>query len=477
MIYQRLLSFCAAFLMIALLPTGALAADADNGKALFLENCASCHNNNMVSDMTGPALHGVQERWKKYPEALYDWVRNSQATADAGNPRAKIMINWASSAMTSFENLENEQIDDILEYIELKGSGKYGPVEALGEGGGDAVTASEDPVSPALGLTLIAVLLLAIALLGRYINSLTRLSQQQAGQVVTAEKSILGVLFSPGVVKVLLFAVVLFGGYTTVNSAIGLGRQQSYAPEQPIKFSHETHAGVNGINCQYCHDGARRSKHSVIPASNTCINCHANIQKGSQYGTEELIKVYAASGFNPLENAYIPQNATTEQRAAVYEQWLRKTYAKEWQENESSVNAMIKEQLASVKGMYNKPIEWVRVHNLPDHVYFNHAQHVTVGKIKCQTCHGEVEKMEIVQQHSPLSMGWCVNCHRQTEVQFQDGLNASKKSPYDGDDNKANSYYTDYKYYEQYHSELEEGKRTGVTVEEIGGLECQKCHY
>jgi mono/diheme cytochrome c family protein len=476
MIYQRLLSFCAAFLMIAVLPTGVLAADADNGKALFLEKCASCHNINMISDMTGPALYGAEDRWKQYPGALYDWIRNSQALADAGNPRAKVMINWANSAMTAFENLEDAQIDDILAFVELRGSGAD---KAGSEVPGEVVVseAEDDGVSTALGITLIVILLLAIALLGRYINSLTRLSQQQAGQVVTAEKSVLGVLFSPGVIKVLVFALVLFGGYTTVNSAIGLGRQQGYAPTQPIKFSHETHAGVNGINCQYCHDGARRSKHSVIPASNTCINCHANIQKGSKYGTEELIKVYAASGFNPMENAYIPPTATVEERAAILEQWLRKMYADEWKENESSVNTMIEEQLASVEGMYNQPIEWVRIHNLPDHAYFNHAQHVTVGKIKCQTCHGEVEKMEVMQQHSPLSMGWCINCHRQTEVQFRDGLNEGKKSPYDGGDNKANDYYTDYKYYEQYHKELEKGQRRGVTVEEIGGLECQKCHY
>ncbi len=336
MIYQRLLSFCAAILMIAMLPTGALAADVNNGKALFLEKCASCHNNNMVSDMTGPALYGVQGRWKAYPDALYSWIRNSQATADAGNPRAKVMINWAASAMTAFENLENEQIDDILEYVEQKGSGALASKDEPGPG--ETQVVEEEAASPALGISLILVLLLAIALLGRYINGLTRLSQQQAGQVVSAEKSILGVLFSPGVVKLLIFALVLFGGYTTVNSAIGLGRQQGYQPEQPIKFSHVTHAGVNGINCQYCHDGARRSKHSVIPASNTCINCHANIQKGSKYGTEELIKVYAASGFNPMENAYIPQEATAEQRAVIYEQWLRKTYSKEWKENENAVN-------------------------------------------------------------------------------------------------------------------------------------------
>lgn len=477
MIYQRLLSFCAITLLIAMLPNWSMAADAKNGKTLFLEKCASCHNIDMVSDMTGPALYGAKDRWKKYPGAIYEWVRNSEALAESGNARAVQMVGWAASAMTAFENLEDAQIDDILEFVEKKGRGDYNKT--------DAKTASTDPgtenggseSSPWLGYTLVAVLLLAIALLGRYINSLTRLSQENAGEVVTAEKSILGILFGPSVVKLLVFVVVLLGGYTTVNNAIGLGRQQDYAPAQPVNFSHKIHAGENGIDCQYCHDGARRSKHSVIPASNTCINCHANIQKGSKDGTKELIKVYAASGFNPLSNSYLPEDMSGDERADVYKRWLRKTYDKEWKENESKVNRMIDDQLASIKGTYNKPIEWVRVHNLPDHVYFNHAQHVTVGKVKCETCHGEVAEMDVVKQHSPLSMGWCINCHRQTEVQFRDGLNAGKKTPYDGDDNKANAYYTDYQYYEQYHSELKDGKRKGVTVEEIGGLECQKCHY
>lgn len=474
MIYQRLLNFCAAALLLMLLPMSLMGQEVQNGKALFLEKCASCHNNNMVADMTGPKLYGVQDRWAEYPEALYAWIRNSVATAESGNPRAKVMINWSASQMTAFENLTNEQIDDILAYIEAKGSGTLEPKDGPKEDDKDVETAGGD--NDWLGYALIFTLLLAIALLGRYINSLTRLSQQQAGTVVTAEKSVLGVLLGPGTVKVLIFALILFGGYTTVNSAINLGRQQGYAPTQPIEFSHATHAGENGINCQYCHDGARRSKHSVIPASNTCINCHANIQKGSKNGTKELIKVYAASGFNPLENAYISQDATMEEREGILEAWLRKTHLEEWKKDEVGVNRMIEEQLASVKDMYNKPIEWVRIHNLPDHAYFNHAQHVTVGRIKCQTCHGEVEKMEVMKQHSPLSMGWCINCHRQTEVQFKDGLSEASGTPYEGK-NTANPYYTDYKYYEQYHSELEKGVRTGVTVEEIGGLECQKCHY
>lgn len=477
MIYQRLLSFCAITLLIAMLPNWSMAADANNGKTLFLENCASCHNNDMVSDMTGPALYEAEDRWKKYPGAIYDWIRNSEALASAGNPRAKIMVGWAASAMTPFESLEDAQIDDILEYIELKGSGALDKGKEGAGGAGATAVNQEEESSPLLGYTLLAVLLMAIALLGRYINSLTRLAQQNEGQVVAPEKSVMGILFGPAVVKLLIFVVVLVGGYTTVNNAIGLGRQQDYAPTQPINFSHKIHAGDNGIDCQYCHDGARRSKHSVIPASNTCINCHANIQKGSKDGTKELIKVYAASGFNPLSNSYLPEDMSDDERAAVYKKWLRKTYDKEWKENETAVDRMIEEQLASVAGTYNKPIEWVRIHNLPDHVYFNHAQHVTVGKVKCETCHGEVSEMDVLKQHSPLSMGWCVNCHRQTEVQFRDGLNEGKKSPYMGEENTANAYYTDYKYYERYHNELKEGKRKGVTVEEIGGLECQKCHY
>ena len=165
-------------------------------------------------------------------------------------------------------------------------------------------------------------------------------------------------------------------------------------------------------------------------------------------------------------------------RTKVYKKWLEGMYKDERKENEAAVSTMIQEQLASVEGTFNRPIEWVRIHNLPDHVYFNHAQHVSVGKVKCETCHGEVAEMAVVKQHSPLSMGWCVNCHRQTEVQFKDGLVEGKNSPYEGDANKANKYYSkDYGYYEQYHKEMSDKKREGVTVEEIGGLECQKCHY
>jgi len=276
-------------------------------------------------------------------------------------------------------------------------------------------------------------------------------------------------LTSKGVIGFLIFGLVVLAGYTTVTNATNLGRQQGYQPDQPIKFSHVTHAGINKIECQYCHDGARRSKHSVIPAANTCMNCHKAIVNGSEYGTAELTKIYASVGFDPSSGKYLEnyENIPDDEYKAIYQKWIGDQYLEksglaeldsegkeavrtQW---DGIVSSLTNGQKKKVQG----PIEWTRIHNLPDHVYFNHAQHVTAGKVECQTCHGEIEKMEVVQQHSPLSMGWCINCHRQTGVQF-----------------KENEYYTSYG---QYHEEIQSGDREKVTVAEIGGLECQKCHY
>lgn len=471
---------CSLALLVTFLCGSLMAQDPKNGQSLFLEKCASCHNNDMVSDMTGPALLGAEGRWSKFPGQLNEWIRNSQGLVNAGQPRAVSLFGtWNKSVMTPFPDLTDEMIDDILTYVEMKGTktGLYAP--KAGEAGTGTTVGGEDEGGNQAILWILALVLgLAVVVLARYINSLNRLAQKQAGGTVSPEKSIRDIILSPAIIKMLVFLLVLVGGYTTVNNAIGLGRQQNYAPEQPIKFSHELHAGKHEIDCQYCHDGARRSKHAVIPATNTCMNCHKAVNKGPEHGSAEILKIYASSGFNPAKAAYFDKTTSVEARLAVYKDWLIKVMMKkEYEENPKRTERDVNEQLAAAKGFIDKPIEWVRVHNLPDHVYFNHSQHVTVGKVKCQTCHGAVEEMELVKQHSPLSMGWCINCHRQTEVQFKDGMNASKAGPYDGDDNKANSYYTDYKYYERYHQEVKDGQRKGVTVEEVGGLECQKCHY
>jgi len=188
----------------------------------------------------------------------------------------------------------------------------------------------------------------------------------------------------------------------TIVEAQNLGRQPGYAPDQPIMFSHKVHAGDNKTDCKYCHTGVMTSKHAGIPSVQLCMNCHMAVRQGRNTGTAEIEKIYKA-----IESG--------------------------------------------------RPIEWIRVHNLPDHTYFNHAQHVNAGKVECETCHGDVKSMDRIRQVQQLSMGWCIDCHRTTEVQFTE-----------------NRYYDKF---EALHEELASGKRNRVTVENVGGTECSKCHY
>lgn len=436
----------------------------DVGKTLFKANCAQCHAKNMKTPATGPALGGVQERWES-DEEIYAWIRNSAALVSAGNARAVEIFNeWNKSPMLSFPNLTDDDIGSILAYVNGVYEGTYGVVA-----GPVGVAATEEESDNTylywLLLGVLAILGLALA---RVIGNLDRMNAMKEGREVE-QKTLLQTLTSKGVIGFLIFGLVVLGGYTTVKNATNLGRQQGYQPEQPIAFSHETHAGVHKIDCQYCHDGARRSKHSVIPAANTCMNCHRAIKVGSKHGTAEITKIYASIGYNPLDNTYMKnyENMSEDTVKSIYMKWFKQEYitAEELVEidNEGErliisqwdnlVSSLTNEQKKTIYG----PIEWTRVHNLPDHVYFNHAQHVTVGQVECQTCHGAVEEMEVLEQASPLSMGWCINCHRQTAVKFNE-----------------NEYY---KSYAKYHEELENGTREKVTVAEIGGLECQKCHY
>lgn len=438
--------------------------DIDAGKALFRNNCATCHNRNMKDDLTGPALGGVQGRWNNDAD-LYAWIRNSSALVASGNEYAVGIYNkWNKVAMTAFPNLTDADIANLLAYVNC----------TFEESCPGEVVTSIGPVSPTekgsswpLYLTLFLVLAFLAIVLSRVITNLNRYTLAEEGQALPAQRTLWETLTSKGVISFLVFALVVLGGYTTVSRGVDLGRQQDYAPDQPIKFSHVTHAGLHKIDCQYCHDGARRSKHSVIPAANTCMNCHKAIEVGSQHGTGELSKIFASIGYNPTTDKYIPnyENMPMDEVKKIFVGWMTETYVKETGTLDSKGEQLVKDQwealVASLTNDHKShvagPIEWTRIHNLPDHAYFNHAQHVSVGKVACQTCHGPVEEMEVVKQYSPLSMGWCVNCHRKTEVQFT-----------------KNDYY---KSYSKMHEEIINGKREKVTVEEIGGLECQKCHY
>jgi cytochrome c2 len=446
------------------------AADIDAGKTLFRNQCASCHNKDMKSDLVGPALGGIQERWAEYPqEDLYAWIRNSSAMINAGHPRATELWNeWKPNVMSNFLNLTDDEIASLLEYIQCTYDGSCGPQPlAVGPAGGAADQSAQESNNTLLFAVLALVLAFLAIILARVLSNLNYMVAINEGKTDVQRKSLVEILTSKGIIAFVIFALVVLGGYTTVNNAIMLGRQQGYEPTQPIAFSHATHAGLHKIECQYCHDGARRSKHSVIPAANTCMNCHKAIKVGSKYGTAELTKIYASIGFDPNTDTYLENydEYSEDDIKRVYMNWIADTYIKETGTLDAKGEALIEDQWEGIKtSLTNEtkdkiqgPIEWVRIHNLPDHAYFNHAQHVTVGKLECQTCHGPVEEMEVVAQYAPLSMGWCINCHRETEVQFT-----------------SNEYYQDY---EKLHADLASGKKDKVTVEDIGGLECQKCHY
>jgi mono/diheme cytochrome c family protein len=470
-------------LMLAVQTFSVAAPTKEVGKELFGANCASCHNRNMRDKMTGPALGGVEERWPN-KKNLYAWIRNSQAFLNTGDPYAnKLYVEWNRGQMNAFPNLTDDQIASLLLYIDDTyknpgGGTTVDPKDPNGVGGEESGTNMW-----LFGGLALLLGLLAFALM-RIIDHLGNVNREKAGEPAL-EHSWTDNLTSKGFIAFLVFASVLIGGYKTVDNATRMGRSQNYEPDQPIKFSHKTHAGVNKIECQYCHDSARKSKHSSIPGTNTCMNCHSAVKVGSQYGTAEISKIYASIGYNPLTNKYEEgyENWSEKQVEELYKKWIGEQFVgtynaanpstkiTSYKEREEGINQVDNQWNGIVDALKNDsdgkiqgPIQWTRIHNLPDHAYFNHAQHVTVGGIACQKCHGPVEEMEVLYQYSTLGMGWCISCHRETEVKVGE-----------------NGFYKNYDkaYIEQHKLSVgkspEDAKK--VVVEDIGGLECQKCHY
>ena len=391
-----------------------LPANAQDGKALFSQNCASCHA--VHKKLTGPALKDIESRWPD-KNKLYSWIKNSAAFLKTGDKYANdLFIEYNKTAMNSFPTLTDKEIDAILAYV------KSVPPPSANTGNAATVNAEEGSNDVIYGILALILAVVVLTLLQVNSNLKKLIDVKEGHQSPDPVPFYKNKVYIAGVVIVLF----LISGYFFTKSAIGLGREKNYQPVQPIFFSHKVHAGINQINCQYCHVGVYQSKQALIPSVNICMNCHlaVNEYKGPQLVTAEGVQI---DGTAEIKKLY---------KYAGFEE------GKPWDESKA------------------KPIDWVRIHNLPDHVYFNHSQHVVVGKQACQTCHGEIQKMDEVKQFTDLSMGWCVNCHRSTAVQFKD-----------------NGFYSIYK---KYHQQLKNGKidsATGVTVEKIGGTECQKCHY
>ncbi len=403
-------NFYAFFVLtIVFLTSVNTAVSQPDGQALFKSNCAQCH---ATSDklVVGPGLKGVDTRHDK--EWLHNWIQNSQAMVKSGDKTAVALFNEYNKSVMPVFNLKIEEIDAILAYVKAEES-KIPAGTTAGAGAPAPEAAKSNPTNT---LLLVAgILFILILILGRIKSALAAVSRERKG-LPTLEPVPMGQAIGnwmgghKKIVAISILVLIVMGGKAGWDALAGIGISQGYQPDQPIAFSHEIHAGQNGINCQYCHSSAAKDKTAGIPSANVCMNCHKYIKEGPTTGTEEIAKIYTALDYDPATNTY---------------------------------------------GSNQKPIQWTRVHNLPDLAYFNHAQHVTVGQIECQTCHGEMEKQTVANQHAPLTMGWCIDCHRTTEVKM------------DG-----NAYYDDY------HSIYphSDGKEK-MTVEKIGGLECARCHY
>jgi cytochrome c553 len=401
--------------------SGKLAAQ--DGAALFQANCAACHS--VTKNLTGPALAGFESRgpWADRKQ-LYQWVHNPAKYMSVDPYTQGLKQQFGQAMMSPFPQLTEKDIDAIANHInKVAADAAKGPTPTPG-GGGETAKPEEDN---SILYGILTLILGVVAMIMLQVNSnLKKLSDDKEG--IPARDPI---PFYRNKTYITLITLLLFvvGGYYVVKGAIGLGRTKNYQPVQPIFYSHKVHAGTNQISCLYCHGNAFEGKQANIPSLNTCMNCHMTINEytgaplfredGRQVdGTAEIQKIYEHAGWDPAQKKYV--NAGT-------------------------------------------PVEWVRIHNLPDHVYFNHSQHTRAGKVQCQTCHGEIHKMDEVRQFADLSMGWCVNCHRESKVDFVDSSGT-----------KGNKFYS---IYERFHNEIKSGKRDSVTVSEIGGIECQKCHY
>ena len=404
----------ASILFSSLLLLASFSATAQDGEKLFKQNCATCHLPTEKA-MVGPGLKGITERAPS-EDWIVKWVKSPAAMIASGDAYANSIKDFSPSMMTDFGFLSDEEILSIVGYIKdyQEPVAEVAADVAVSAGGGSTAGSLDENVLRNILIAVAALLVVLVMILSSVRKSLTKLVDAKTGEV-TIERGTWGSITHwmnthrgwTGVILLACTLAFLRWGVGVLMDEVGV--YQGYKPEQPIAFSHKIHAGQNGINCVYCHTSAEKGKNAGIPSLNVCMNCHSYVNEGPS-GTTEIAKIYNALDYD----------------------YDSKTY-----------------------GDNPTPVKWVRVHNLPDLSYFNHSQHVVVGKIECQKCHGAVEEMGVAEQHSPLTMGWCINCHRETSVQV------------------ANN-----EYYEDLHERTPDWHDGDpITVERIGGLECAKCHY
>jgi len=450
---NKLIKFSVKTTLTLVLAFTAFSSFSQEGEKLFKANCASCHN--PVKNATGPKMQGVLQKWTDAgeEELIYQWVSNPSKLYNSGKSKmAKAIWDWSPTAMTPQGHLSREEVESIFTYVD-----NYAPpVASVGAGGlatGNDKSNEADSSDYWWWIISFILVFVLFAILGVRRELSAAVAAKEGKEIdpkstfaTNAQQWFLRNWF---VTMLLVVGVALFSGVELFGRAYQLGVYEDYMPSQPVAYSHKLHAGKMGIECKYCHHSAEKSKHAGIPSVNVCMNCHAIVHEGPEYGTEEIDKLHKAAGYNKNKQAY---------------------------------------NLDEFGDRIEKPIVWNKAHNLPDHVYFSHAQHVhsNTANIDCRQCHGPVQTytlgrvstidevnayaatddgMErgLIQLTKPLlTMGWCIECHNKKEIDL-----------------------TSSGYYEEIHKRIklradvnnkifEDDK---VTVKELGGWECAKCHY
>jgi len=371
--------------------------DAAKGKELFVANCKQCHA--ITAEVViGPGLQGIEER---RPVAwLIPWVKNASKVIASGDKYAvELYSKFKPTMMTSFDGLSDDDIKGILAYIKAGDAVKTGKIILDPPPPPPPTESSEYFNIILVGLVVVLVLVIVVlgmltVLLTKFLNNKTDLLEEDKELVNPKYDFVKFFTSGPFLAAVGIIAFLVISK-VSLDAITDIGVYKGYAPKQPIAFSHKLHAGQYEIACQYCHTTVYNAKGASIPSANICMNCHNAIKQGSP----EIKKIYQA-----IEK--------------------------------------------------DQPIEWVRIHNLPDLAYFNHSQHTNVAGLACENCHGDIKNMEVVEQYSPLTMGWCIDCHRKTTVNSKD-----------------NAYYDRLL---EAHNKAGKGE---MKVVDIGGLECSKCHY
>jgi mono/diheme cytochrome c family protein len=417
-----------------------------DGGALFKAKCATCHAPH--KDGTGPKLFGVRQKWEAggaKPGSIYQWVANWSVAA-AADPYAKQVSNTKPTAMNTFPDLagKTKEIDAIFDWIDAQPDPAAAVAGAPADGGAAVTGEVEEDGLSWVWILMGVVFVIIIMAVGGVRRQLRNATREHDGQTVNDDLSF-GQEFKAWAWKYKRYVGI--GGLVITLSLIvslflslySIGVLEDYQPSQPIEFPHDIHAGKNGIDCKYCHNSAIDGKTAGIPTVNVCMNCHKQINGNTPEQQEKIAKIYAAAGWNP----------TTQKYSGV-----------------------------------TKEIIWNKVHVLPDHVYFNHQQHVVAGQVDCKQCHGDMTKMNETAKVQPVSelnkiegnvpltkatltMGWCIECHAEKEISA--GSLDSKGSNYYNEIH--NRLLKDRKLYNKF---LEDKK---VTVKELGGWECAKCHY